>query len=124
MTNCEYLLAVKCGCIDLPVTALVVVGKLSRSPFTAVTPIPYSVPGLRPTGNTKTMRHKNKKLCHVCVSLNHDGGGPVVKWPAVWANGSCACGSHENALKWLDCTIDGHLIAFHAKSVLTVLFFH
>lgn len=33
----------------IPVTALVVAGQLSRSSLIAVTPIPYSVPGLRPT---------------------------------------------------------------------------
>lgn len=35
----------------LPVTALVVAGKLSFSSLIAVTPRPYSVPGLRPAEN-------------------------------------------------------------------------
>lgn len=45
-----------------PVTALVVVGRLSRSSFTAVTPIPYSVPGLSPalTNNMTTLTYQNE----------------------------------------------------------------
>lgn len=40
-----------------PVTALVVAGQLSRSSFIAVTPIPYSVPGLRPTRDPQKFSH-------------------------------------------------------------------
>lgn len=40
-----------------PVSALVVAGRLSASSFTAVTPIPYSVPGLSPA--TDIGNHEN-----------------------------------------------------------------
>lgn len=39
-----------------PVAAFVVAGRLSLSFFTAVTPIPYSVPGLSPA----IQRHRGK----------------------------------------------------------------
>lgn len=49
-----------------PVTALVVVGRLSRSSFTAVTPIPYSVPGLNPVSpnNIRTLTDQNMGYGH------------------------------------------------------------
>lgn len=89
----------------LPVTALVVVGRLSRSSFTAVTPIPYSVPGLRPAQQHQIKTLWSSIMFCWCksteVSLNEWWGSHAVKWPAVWTNGSSAYGKHKNTLTGL-----------------------
>lgn len=48
-----------------PVSAFAVAGRLSLSFFTAVTPIPYSVPGFNPTQK----QNKNIQICMVNITF-------------------------------------------------------
>lgn len=69
-----------------PVTALVVAGKLSRSPLTAVTPMPYSVPGFRPANIEKKSCLKRAGISYLS-GWKTSGWGPSIKCFVACANG-------------------------------------
>lgn len=110
----------ECPRVFSPVTALVVVGRLSRSFLTAVTPIPYSVPGLRSAqhkcGTSKHWGAAIKKKPASCLvwanSQRCQQMRRVVKWPAGSANGSGA--TKRFLVPWLHNRLEPNCISWCA----------
>lgn len=72
-----------------PVSALVVAGRLSASSFTAVTPIPYSVPGLSPATDIENYINSDYMFlnsgCFPHTSQSSFGGVSWLTWEQFFA---------------------------------------